>query len=172
MITILNATNRPDNRTSVISQTYQQLLISMDVPFQYLSLADIKGEWLINKSIGLKEEALVTLFEKYIYEVPKLIIVSPEYNGSFPGILKLFIDVLPHKAFDGKKIALAGVATGRGGNLRGLDHLTGILHYLNAHVLPFKLPISGVSALIKDGKVNDEFLLKDIQKQINHFVSF
>jgi NAD(P)H-dependent FMN reductase len=172
MITLLNATNRPDNRTSVISQTYQQFLISANVPFQYLSLEEIDGQLLLAQSIGKKQEALEQLLDKFIYQAPKIIIVSPEYNGSFPGILKLFIDAMPHKSFDGKKVALTGVATGRGGNLRGLDHLTGIFHYLNAHVMPFKLPISGVATLITDGKVNNEFLLKDIQKQINLFLNY
>lgn len=172
MITLLNATNRPDNRTSVISQTYQQFLISENIPFQYLSLEEINGDLLIQQSIGKKHPEIDDLLKKFVYEVPKLIIISPEYNGSFPGILKLFIDALPHKALDGKKIALTGVATGRGGNLRGLDHLTGIFHYLNAHVLPFKLPISGVSALINEGKVQNEALLKDIKKHIDLFVSY
>jgi chromate reductase len=172
MITLLNATNRPDNRTSVISQTYQQFLISAQIPFQYLSLEDFKGDLLIQQSLDNKQAELENILEKYIYNVPKIIIISPEYNGSFPGILKLFIDVLPHKALDGKKIALAGVATGRGGNLRGLDHLTGIFHYLNAHVMPFKLPISSVTTLISDGKVQNAALLSDIQKQINNFVNY
>lgn len=172
MITLINATNRPDNRTSVISQTYQQFLISQEVPYMYLNMEDINGTWLIDQSRGVQKQELMLLLEKYIYQVPKLIIISPEYNGSFPGILKLFIDAMPHKALDGKKIALTGVATGRGGNLRGLDHLTGIFHYLNAHVMPFKLPISSVSALISEGKVNNEFLLNDIQKQINMFINY
>lgn len=172
MITLLNATNRPDNRTSVISQTYQQFLISARVPFQYLNLEHVNGEMLIQQSMGKKQAELDQIFEKFVFNADKLIIVSPEYNGSFPGILKLFIDAMPHKALDGKKIALTGVATGRGGNLRGLDHLTGILHYLNAHVMPFKLPISGVAALISEGKVNSEPLLNDIQKQINLFINY
>jgi NAD(P)H-dependent FMN reductase len=172
MITIINATNRPDNRTSVISRTYQQFLISRNIPFEYLNLEDIKGEWLINQSIGKKQQELTSIFEKFVFSAEKLIIISPEYNGSFPGILKLFIDAMPHKALDNKKIALTGVATGRGGNLRGLDHLTGIFHYLNAHVMPFKLPISGVAAMISDGKVINDSLLNDIQKQILLFEKY
>ncbi len=172
MITLLNATNRPDNRTSVISQTYQQFLITAEVPFQYLNLEHVNGEMLIQQSIGNKKTEFEELLKKYIFSADKLIIVSPEYNGSFPGILKLFIDSMPHKALDGKKIALTGVATGRAGNLRGLDHLTGILHYLNAHVLPFKLPISGVATLITDGKINNEMLLNDIQKQVNLLINY
>jgi chromate reductase len=172
MITLLNATNRPDNRTSVISKTYQQFLISAKVPFQYLSLEDVNGNLLLKQSMGMKQPEIDDLLENYFAIVPKIIIVSPEYNGSFPGILKLLIDAMPHKMLDNKKVALTGVATGRGGNLRGLDHLTGILHYLNALVMPFKLPISGVATMIENGKVTNENLLKDIQKQLNQFVAF
>lgn len=172
MVTILNATNRPDNRTSVISKTYEQFLISANANFQYLSLEDVNGDLLIKQSIGQKQDEIEQIFEKFIFKSDKLIIVSPEYNGSFPGILKLFIDAMPHKALDNKKIALTGVATGRGGNLRGLDHLTGILHYLNAHVMPFKLPISLVASMITDGKVSNENLIKDIQKQLKQFETF
>ena len=92
MITLINATNRPDNRTSVISQTYQQFLITAEVPFQYLNLEDVNGEMLIQQSMGNKQEKFEELIKKYINSADKLIIVAPEYNGSFPGILKLFID--------------------------------------------------------------------------------
>lgn len=172
MITLINGTNRPDNRTSIISQTYQQFLISAKIPFLYLNLEDVKGHLLIEQSIGNKQAEIELLIEKYINHSEKLIIIAPEYNGSFPGILKLLIDAMPHKALDGKKVALTGVATGRGGNLRGLDHLTGILHYLNVHVMPFKLPISGVAGFIEGGKVIHENLLKDIQKQLILFDRF
>jgi hypothetical protein len=46
------------------------------------------------------------------------------------------------------------------------------LHYLHAHVMPYKLPISGISALIRDGKIADEIVLRDIQKQIAQFIVY
>lgn len=172
MITLLNATNRPNNRTAAVSHTYKQLLSKLEIPYQYLSLQDIKGEWLIAQSVGNKVSELETLINTYINEAQKLIIISPEYNGSFPGILKLFIDCLPHKALEHKKIALTGVATGRGGNLRGMDHLTGILHYLNAEVLPFKLPISRIAPMISESGITDESVVQDIEKQLLWFNRF
>ncbi len=172
MITLINGTNRPDNRTSVISETYQQFLITRQTPFQYLNLEHVDGLWFIQKSLGKAVPEFDKLVEKYFNEADKLIIVMPEYNGSFPGILKLLIDVLPYKILEGKKIALTGVASGRGGNLRGLDHLTGILHYLNAYVHPFKLPVSGVLNMIQDNHIKDENTLRDIQKQLEVFLKF
>lgn len=172
MITLLNATNRPDNRTSIITKTYQQFLISSEAAFQVLTLEEINPIYMVKQSIGEKQPEFEAIVEQYIGKSDKLMIVMPEYNGSFPGILKLFIDAMPHKALEGKKISLTGVATGRGGNLRGMDQLTGILHYLHAHVMPYKLPISGISALIRDGKIADEIVLRDIQKQIAQFIVY
>jgi chromate reductase len=81
-------------------------------------------------------------------------VVSPEYNGSFPGVLKLFLDALSvkdyKKTFSGKRVSLIGVASGRAGNFRGMEHLTGIFNYLNMIVMPNKLPISSVEKVIDE----------------------
>ena len=70
----------------------------------------------------------------------------------------------------GKKVALAGVASGRAGNLRGMDHLTGILNYLGMHVHPNKLPISSVLTLMNsEGELVEENTLKVIEKQLVDF---
>jgi hypothetical protein len=38
--------------------------------------------------------------------------------------------------------------------------------------MPFKLPISGVAPLITDGKITNELLLQEIQKQLNLFLDY
>ncbi|MBK8514699.1 MAG: NAD(P)H-dependent oxidoreductase [Saprospiraceae bacterium] len=82
----------------------------------------------------------------------KMVFIAPEYNGSFPGILKLFIDACSVKdardSFYHKKACLIGVASGRAGNLRGMDHLTSILMYMNMIVFPNRLPISKIESLL------------------------
>jgi NAD(P)H-dependent FMN reductase len=98
----------------------------------------------------------------------------PEYNGSFPGILKLMMDNSDvRKAWWHKKIMMVGVADGRAGNLRGLDHMTNILHYLKAHVLFNKLPISRINEEISDaGEVLKPVTHRVIQQQIDEFLNF
>ncbi len=60
----------------------------------------------------------------------KFIFIIPEYNGTFPGVLKAMIDNSDiKKAWYHKKALLTGVSTGRAGNLRGMDHLSASLHY-------------------------------------------
>ena len=98
----------------------------------------------------------------------------PEYNGSYPGILKLMIDNTDiRKAWWHKKVLLTGVSTGRAGNLRGMDHLTGSLLYLKMIVHPNRLPISVIDRLM-DGNnhFSDAGTLKAIDVQLEEFLKF
>ena len=89
------------------------------------------------------------------------VMVFPEYNGTFPGILKLFIDAISvidyPKTFQRKSVALVGTATGRSGNLRGLDHMAAVMHHLGVAVLPQALPISQIGSLLnpQTGEVDE-----------------
>ncbi len=67
-----------------------------------------------------------------------LLIASPEYNFSVPGVLKNAIDWVsrpPEQAFDGKPAAVMGAATGLFGTARAQYELRKILSGLNAHLL-------------------------------------
>ncbi|MCC6838141.1 MAG: NAD(P)H-dependent oxidoreductase, partial [Bacteroidia bacterium] len=92
---------------------------------------------------------------------------------SYPGILKLFFDAIHPDLNRGKKVGLVGVASGRAGNLRGMEHLTGVLNYLGMHVHPNKLPISSVLALINEsGDLVDLNTLKVLEKHISDFTQW
>ncbi len=104
----------------------------------------------------------------------KFIFVSPEYNGSIPGVLKAMFDISDvKKTWWGKKALLTGVSTGRAGNLRGMDHLTAILHFMKVIVHPNKLPISVVDKLVDEkGELTDASTLAVIEEQLNEFIQF
>ncbi|MCF8258212.1 MAG: NAD(P)H-dependent oxidoreductase, partial [Flavobacteriales bacterium] len=109
---------------------------------------------------------LEALLNHNLRGVQRLVMVVPEYNGSFPGILKYFMDACDHGEWEGKKVALVGVASGRGGNLRGADHLTGVLHYLGSEVLGRKVYISQVAQQLgADGQLTNEFTVGELRTQ-------
>jgi NAD(P)H-dependent FMN reductase len=92
-----------------------------------------------------------------IKSVDALLFVLPEYHGSYPGIAKLFLDLMPSATFKNKKVALVGISDGHVGNLRGIDHFTGVMNYLRAHVIPLAPKISYVNRMINDSSfVPDE----------------
>ena len=178
MITLICGTNRPDSRSAVILTHYAKVLKTKGMDHQILLLHDLPIE-LFN--VGMYDgdnmcDPLKAIQEQFIFDVEKFIIVSPEYNGGMSGVLKLFIDAISvreyPKNFKGKKYLLTGVSSGRAGNLRGLESLTGILNYLGGFVFPQKLPISNVETLILENELKDEDTITAIEQHINSFNNF
>jgi NAD(P)H-dependent FMN reductase len=132
-------------------------------------LLDLQGKQVWERGDEMKQ-----IEQDYLIPADKIVLVMPEYNGSFPGILKLMMDNSDvRKAWWHKKIMMVGVADGRAGNLRGLDHMTNILHYLKAHVLFNKLPISRINEEISEaGEVLKPVTHRVIQQQIDEFLNF
>jgi chromate reductase, NAD(P)H dehydrogenase (quinone) len=166
MYTIISGTNRTGSNTLKIAAQYKTLLEGKGISTRLVSLENLEVSTRSAGIRALEDETLVPS-EKFIF-------ISPEYNGSIPGVLKsLFDNSDIEKAWWGKKALLTGVSTGRAGNLRGMEHLTGILNYMKMVVHPNKLPISVVNVLLNlDGSIKDEPTLKAIDQQLNEFIAF
>jgi len=149
-IVILSCTNRPNSNTLKVSALYQNLLKEKNITSAIFDFCDLPPTIAFTELYGNRSEGYAELIKKYISENSAFIFVVPEYNGSFTGILKLFLDSIPPKEWANKKACLVGVSSGRTGNLRGLDQLTSILNYLKLHVHHNKLPISGIDNLFND----------------------
>lgn len=147
MVTIISGTNRANNQSVKFAKYYQSLLKDYSVDCQLLDLSDLPKDFLFTALYGNVNEDFNALTEKYIYNASKIVIVSPEYNGSYPGIVKAFIDGWNPKKLSGQKVALVGVASGRQGNMRGMDQLTNVMNYLQLTVVPKKIAISQVGLI-------------------------
>jgi len=169
--TIICATNRPNNKTQKVVDTYCELLTKNDIPYQLLTMDALPVDFIFNSSFGKKNQQFETVVDKYISSTGRFVVISPEYNGSFPGVFKAFLDALDPSLFDGAKVGLVGVSTGRAGNLRGMDHLSDIFHHLNATVMPFKLPISRLNEFLIEGDLA-ESEQKRLTEHIKRFQSF
>lgn len=173
MVTVISATNRAESNTGIVAKFYLELLKNKGQDVLFLSLEDLPVDFAFNNNIfGKKNKVFSGIVDKYLAGSSKLVIVAPEYNGSIPGVLKLFIDGIEAKIFEGKKAALVGVASGRSGNVRGMDHLTNILNYLEVQVLPFKVPVSGILDIISEGKIKDEVTKRTLEKQVEKLIKF
>jgi chromate reductase len=164
--TIISATNRKDSNTLKIAEAYRDLLAERGIQARLLTL---EGLNVLDRGEDLEE-----VEKQFLIPADKFIFIVPEYNGSFPGILKALMDNSDiRRAWWGKKALLTGVSTGRAGNLRGLEHLTGILHYLKVSVHHNKLPISVVDKLLDEqGMLVDPATLAVIGEQLDEFISF
>ena len=162
MISVICGTNRKNNKSGIIAKyIYNRLLETQEETVHYLSMEDLPEQIDIHKIYDGESmpESIKQIQDQQLIPYNRWIIVSPEYNGSFPGILKFFLDMISMRkykeTFAGRHSLLIGVAAGRAGNLRGMEHLTGFLNYLKIHVFPEKLPISSISKVIdEDGNID------------------
>lgn len=170
-IVIISSTSRPNSNTLKVSKIYAEILRSKNMELEILDLGQLPDNFIINELHGKRSDVFSKVIENYISNCNKFIFVSPEYNGSFPGILKLFLDSVHPKEWTDKFACLVGVSVGRAGNLRGMEHLTGILNYLKMHVYYNKLPISVVDKLLNEnGHFNSEDQIKACDNQLEGFI--
>ncbi len=173
MITVICATHRPKNQTQKVVWRYKKLLESHNQEVKVLYMSELPRDFVYADSFGNRTDRTEVLLEEKIVPAEKLVIIAPEYNGSFPGVFKAFLDGVNPKIWKGKKVALVGVASGRAGNLRGMDHLTGICNYLRMEVFSLKVPISKLdSVLDEEGELKDEETNQVLRQQIEEFLTF
>ena len=110
---------------------------------------------------GLPERAKA--FKELVRQQDGLVIASPEYNGSFSGLLKNTIDWIsrseagekPAAALRGKTTAILGASPGPGGGQRGLKHVRELLTMIGVNVLPEQLTLpKATDAFDSDGQLN------------------
>ena len=166
MITIISGTNRLDSMSLKVADIYYQFLLALGVQVQLLSLQ--------GANVWERGSEMLDIENQFLIPADKFIFVLPEYNGSIPGILKLMMDNSDiKKCWWYKKAMLVGVADGRAGNLRGLDHMTNILNYLKVNVFYNKIPISRINDEIdNEGHLLKATTEKVIRQQIEEYLQF
>lgn len=164
--TIISGTDRKNSNTKKAALEYQRLLGDKGIAAKMLALDEV--DVLCNKQAFKEAEA------EFLIPAEKIIILMPEYNGSYPGVLKVMLDQSDiRKSWWHKKVLLTGISTGRAGNLRGMEHLTGSLLYLKMLVHHNRLPISVIDRLMDaDGKFNDAGTLAAVDQQLDEFIAF
>ena len=174
MIEIICGTNRPTAVSALIGQYYQNLLNNKDIPNKLLDLSLLPADFTVS---ALYDNAganpsFNTLVER-LAKAEKVIFVVPEYNGSFPGVLKAFIDGMPYpNPFSGKKCALVGVSSGVQGGGLALSHLTDILNYLGMHVLAQKVRLAQIEQHFDMGRFTNNLYKELIDVQLEALLEF
>jgi len=178
MIIVISGTNNSNNKTKIFAQHIVNLLKSKTAePIHLLALDEIAHDYFYPEMFKQPAQSILDLQAKHLIPSDKFIILSPEYNGGIPGVLKLFIDACSANkrddTFKRKKVALIGIASGRAGNLRGMDQLTGILNHLGTIVMPNKLPISSIHQLMNEkNEITDTSTLSAMNQQVDDFLAF
>jgi chromate reductase len=173
MITIISGTNRPNSNTLKIAKYYQKSLLKKGLETQIFSLEDLPDRLIKTDLYGKRSEAFQPI-QELIAGTEKFLFIIPEYNGSFPGVLKTFIDACNFpESFYNKKACLVGISSGKYGNIRGVDHFAGICSYLHLHVMPLRIHISAIKTEMNEAfEFYKEDTLKFTNEQMDKFILF
>lgn len=173
MVTIIAGTNRPNSSTYKVAKYYQKTLLTKGVQADILSLTELPDTLIASDLYGKRSPAFAAIQQR-VSATDKFIFIIPEYNGSFPGVLKTFIDACTFPdSFYEKKAALVGISSGRYGNIRGVDHFTGICNYIHLHVMPLKIHITNIkNELNADGDLINTDTIAFTNEQMDKFIRF
>ena len=157
-----------------IANTYAELVKKEGLETDVIDLRELPVDYISTALYGnAGKNDQFNILRSKMKDADKFVFIVPEYNGSFPGVLKAFIDGLDFPdTFTGKKAALVGVSAGMLGSSHAMSHLTDILNYCGTHVLARKPRLTGISSSLTDGNLTNESYLGQLQKQIGEFINF
>jgi NAD(P)H-dependent FMN reductase len=173
MIEIISGTNRPGSNALRIAKLVQSLYHRHGAQAQILDLQGMPAEAFLPGSYAEKPAAFLAMQDR-VLRAKGLHVIVPEYNGSFPGVLKYFIDLLKFpESFEHRCVAYVGEAAGIWGGLRAVEQLQMVFAYRNAYALPERVFIPAVhQALDGDGKLTNELQADLLDRQVQAFIKF
>jgi chromate reductase, NAD(P)H dehydrogenase (quinone) len=173
MIILLIGTNRPGSNTRKVATEVEQVYRALETPLRVLDLADLPAELFHPSSYGEKPGSFRP-FTDGILQAEGLVVVTPEYNGSVPGVLKYFIDMLKFpESFEKRPVCFIGLSAGMWGALRPVEQLQMIFGYRNALLYPERVFLPGIHDLLDaSGRLKDSDIRERLKKQAEGFIDF
>lgn len=170
---IISGTDRPNSNALRISKYVQQLYQKESIDADIIDLQEFPLDKVKGGKYG-EDLPAVDEFVQQAVTADGLVVVCPEYNGGYPGILKMFIDYLPFpNSLDKKPIALIGEANGAFGAMRAVEQLQQVFGYRHAHIFPERVFISRVSENFDEQEgIKNELQQQLLDAQIRGFPKF
>jgi chromate reductase len=143
-----------------------------------LEIFDLEGIPPFNQDEEAQPPERVVQFKQRIRAADAILIVTPEYNYSIPGVLKNAIDWASRpygdSAWEGKPAAIMGASVGAMGTSRAQYHLRQVFVFLNMYPLnrPEVMIANATKCFDAKGNLTDEDTKAHIQKLLVALVAW
>jgi chromate reductase len=143
-----------------------------------LEIFDLEGIHPFNQDLEQQPAERVREFKARIRAADAILIATPEYNYSIPGVLKNAIDCASRpygdNAFEHKPVAIMGAAPGMIGTARAQYHLRQCFVYLTCFALnqPEVMVAHAQEKIDKEGRVTDKKTRELIRQLIENLVAW
>ena len=99
----------------------------------------------------------VLKLQKLVRSARGIILGTPEYHGSYSGVLKNALDLMGFDEFEGKMVGLLGVSGGMMGGFNAMNELRAVGRTLHAWVIPSQVAIPNAHSVFdKSGTIIDK----------------
>lgn len=159
-IVALQGSVRPDNYTARALSIIKRLASKVpEIDFKIIDPAKLE---LPLPGKGPRGDA--HLLQNTVARADGVILATPEYHGSYSSVMKLMIDNLGFPSvLKDKPVALLGVAAGRIGAIKALEHLRSVASHVGAYVLPGGVSIARVRNAFDE---NDQLADPDLHELV------
>lgn len=143
-----------------------------------VEIFDLEGIPQFNQDLETRMPEKVKEFKAKIRAADAILIATPEYNYSVPGVLKNAIDWASRpygdNSFEGKPVAIMGASPGRMGTARAQYHLRQVCVALNMH--PINRPEIFVNfaheKIDENGRLKDDETKERIRELLKSLVTW
>ena len=152
--------------------------MSLAAPELNITLADISALPLYNQDNESPLPPLVAELKNHIRAADGILIATPEYNRSIPGVLKNMIDWTSRpygdSAWNGRAVATMGATAGNVGTAVAQSHLRQTLVYLNTRVMgqPEFYLSNAMEKFDNAGNLTDENTKEHLKRLLESFQKF
>lgn len=170
-ILIITGSVRENNYSTMVANLVADELSKFDtVVYKIIDPRKLKlpfpGQKIENDSVGY--------LQSEVKGATAVVLVTPEYNGTYSSILKLIIENLGFPSvMAGKPVTLVGLASGSIGAIKSLEHLRSTSAHVGAIVLPKVASIPTVEKCFdKNGNCTNERVERRIRLAAKNLIQF
>jgi NAD(P)H-dependent FMN reductase len=170
-IEIVIGTMRPGAYSRKAGELVLEIYKELGADVGLIDLKDMPRDAFLPEAYEDRPRA-ISAFSDRLLAAKGIVIITPEYNSSLPGVLKHFIDLWKFPDTFRRKFVLVGVSNGRWGGIRALEHLSSLLINRGSNVMPEKAFLPDCETLFVDGKFTDDKAKERLVKQAKNFLTF
>ena len=176
-ITIVSGTNRAGSMSLKIAEKVQKQYEAQGAHTHLVDLQKLPASCFVPTIYKTKPQELQAFIDP-ILQADGVVFIVAEYNGSFPGILKYYIDLWKYPdCFENRAVSYIGVSAGMWGGLRAVEALQGVMGYRNAFQFNERVFINNIYQRWQEGTVKtltekEESIEELLQRQTQNFIQF
>lgn len=168
---VISGTNRPGSKTLMVAKHIQKIYADAGEQIEVIDLQELGLNDIIGHYGDTAPDPMKAAIKK-INSSDGLIVVVPEYNGSYPGAFKYFIDHWSYpNSFEFRPVCFVGLGWTFGG-LRPVEHLQGVFSYRNAFIYPERVFMMNAPKYVTEEAIGDAPVVALLKSQMTGFRKF